>query len=488
MKKTSRIIAAIMALIMVIAVIPTTAFAADNTINLGDRITVSVPENGYADYEFTSAKDGKYVIYSDLTPKFIDPIVSVTDADGNVIAENDDSYYFDNGDFYCVFEAKAGESYSFKIAESDGKIAEYRVTLRVYGEIEHQPTVDEPYVKVTKGSSASYRWFKFSNVAEITDKTASPCKGEEGYSAYDSSKGWTGVYAGTEHKGYKQYNILSVNLEAGQSYKFTADCYAEYTGFYCDCGTADYVMLNKEKGEPTFSDIDHTCKYYFYGYYESVPHVRADFINFEMLENETSPELETTEAGIYSCRVIFDGCRFDFSGEFELDGSTSDLGSKRIKNADINIRTDIAGMSVYEYRDYIEILSDNLEFEDNYGDAAVYVYDSNGNLYEGSFINGKTYTVSVFLSPDAGYKLSNSMTATVNGMTVNSYIGQWEPGGQYGDTVVEYVELVFEITVTAPCDHMCHQSGISGFFWNIVNFFNRIFGLNPVCECGAAHY
>ena len=42
--------------------------------------------------------------------------------------------------------------------------------------------------------------------------------------------------------------------------------------------------------------------------------------------------------------------------------------------------------------------------------------------------------------------------------------------------------------LTGYCDHMCHQGGIMGFFWKIVNFFSKLFGSNPVCECGFAHY
>lgn len=38
------------------------------------------------------------------------------------------------------------------------------------------------------------------------------------------------------------------------------------------------------------------------------------------------------------------------------------------------------------------------------------------------------------------------------------------------------------------CDHMCHQSGFMGFIWKIVQFFWKLFKMNPVCECGAAHY
>ena len=38
------------------------------------------------------------------------------------------------------------------------------------------------------------------------------------------------------------------------------------------------------------------------------------------------------------------------------------------------------------------------------------------------------------------------------------------------------------------CDHMCHNSGISGIFWKIIRIFWKLFRMNPVCECGVAHY
>lgn len=41
---------------------------------------------------------------------------------------------------------------------------------------------------------------------------------------------------------------------------------------------------------------------------------------------------------------------------------------------------------------------------------------------------------------------------------------------------------------TGYCEHMCHQDGIMSFFWKIVNFFNKLFKINSVCECGTAHY
>ncbi len=38
------------------------------------------------------------------------------------------------------------------------------------------------------------------------------------------------------------------------------------------------------------------------------------------------------------------------------------------------------------------------------------------------------------------------------------------------------------------CDHLCHKTGFLGFIWKIINFFGKLFGTNPVCECGMAHY
>ncbi len=38
------------------------------------------------------------------------------------------------------------------------------------------------------------------------------------------------------------------------------------------------------------------------------------------------------------------------------------------------------------------------------------------------------------------------------------------------------------------CDHLCHKGGFIGFIWKIVKFFSKLFKINPICECGVAHY
>ena len=39
------------------------------------------------------------------------------------------------------------------------------------------------------------------------------------------------------------------------------------------------------------------------------------------------------------------------------------------------------------------------------------------------------------------------------------------------------------------CSHICHSdSKIFSFIWDIINFFNRLFGISPFCDCGAFHW
>ena len=99
MKKTRRALAIVLATLMVLTLIPMSAFAADYIIALGETITVTVPTEGYAEYMFTPDEDGTYVVYSDMGEADIDPYVCVYDADGNEIADDDDNDDADTYDF-----------------------------------------------------------------------------------------------------------------------------------------------------------------------------------------------------------------------------------------------------------------------------------------------------------------------------------------------------------------------------------------------------
>ncbi len=54
--------------------------------------------------------------------------------------------------------------------------------------------------------------------------------------------------------------------------------------------------------------------------------------------------------------------------------------------------------------------------------------------------------------------------------------------------LLENGEEIEALDPSDVCDHMCHKDGFLGFIWKIVNFFQKLFGISPVCECGAVHY
>ena len=70
----------------------------------------------------------------------------------------------------------------------------------------------------------------------------------------------------------------------------------------------------------------------------------------------------------------------------------------------------------------------------------------------------------------------------INGESVSA--AKWEMSeGGFPVTVIE--EEIPEEPEAPECDHMCHDGG---FFWNIINFFQKLFRIEQYCGCGAAHY
>lgn len=356
MKKTRKILAAVMAIVMIVAAIPMTAFAADYTIELGETITVNIPDGGYVNCKFTPDEDGTYVVYSDMGESDLDPYVDVYDKDGNLIVWNDDSDYANTYDFYCLFDAEAGADYWFELDLYDtGNAEEYDITVVKFAEITHQPTADDPYVEVSEGADAEYQWYKIVDSFEVTDENAEAREGdaEGSFATYDSANGWTGVVI-DEFESDAEYNFFKVELEEGQIIEMTADSFADYFGIWCICGDCDEAWEDVNANDTVEFTADHACVYNTWGYYEQEPHLKAEMP--EMKKVNTDAELKAKEAGTHVCLVTFDGCRYESSDEVEV------------------------------------------------------------------------------------------------------------------------------------CNHMCHQGGFLGFFWNIINFFNKLFGLNPICGCGVAHY
>jgi len=317
MKKTRKILAAVMAIVMIVAAIPMSAFAADYTIALGETITVNIPKGGNVNCKFTPAEDGTYVVYSDMGEADIDPYVIVFDADGNILAIDYFNEYAQTNDFYGIFEAEAGADYLFKMSAFDGDDVEFDITVSVFGEITHQPTADEPYVEVTEGADAEYQWYKIVDSFEVTDENAEAREGdaEGSFATYDSANGWTGVIMDTYGSG-DEYNFFKVELEEGQIIEMTADTDAVELGIWCVCEESDRCWEDVDANETVEFIADHDCVYNTWGYYEQEPHLKAE--TPEMKKVNTDAELKAKEVGTYICIVTFDGSRFEVSDEVEI--------------------------------------------------------------------------------------------------------------------------------------------------------------------------
>lgn len=80
--------------------------------------------------------------------------------------------------------------------------------------------------------------------------------------------------------------------------------------------------------------------------------------------------------------------------------------------------------------------------------------------------------------------------------TINQIPATATEDGYSGDVVCSVCGTEIETGNVIPatgvqdnnCDHLCHKDGFMGFIWKIVKVFWKLFKMNPVCECGRAHY
>lgn len=131
--------------------------------------TVYIPEEyGEVVVKFTPTESGWYAVVSDNggDDENNDPYVGIFDADGEEVAYNDDNYNEDTYNFYCEFEAEAGETYYIVLSNYFGDV-EYDYTIEKHVGIDHQPTAAEPYVTLTWDVEAEYQWYLLDGDEEV---------------------------------------------------------------------------------------------------------------------------------------------------------------------------------------------------------------------------------------------------------------------------------------------------------------------------------
>ena len=110
---------------------------------------------------------------------------------------------------------------------------------------------------------------------------------------------------------------------------------------------------------------------------------------------------------------------------------------------------------------------------------------------------GDSYTEEIAKTTEHVYNaVTTAPTCTAQGYTTytcgcgDSYVDNYvNATGHADDDGDGYCDACGELLdPSVECDHNCHKGGISGFFWKIANFFNKLFRTKQYCECGAAHY
>ncbi len=323
MKKISKTLSVIMAILMVLAVISISASAATDTIKLNETKSVTAPKDAYKELTFTPEADGKYVVYSDNGGNDeIDPYVYVYDAFGTQIASDDDNDYTWDYNFCCEFEAEAGEVYYLQFCAYDDTVT-YDVTVVNYAEISHQPIETEPYIEIAPDANASYQWFKVrEGEAEITDKYIVDVAELDTVSTYSASKGWTPAHEPAiydEDKNY--YHFFWIYLEEGD--KLTLDINGtveEYIGIESYEDYIEFELTTSEtNGSYTF-EVEYTGVYAVYCYGESGLTAKATVNStyLEKVDGATDATLTPDEKCEYICIVTYDAGRYELSDKVEI--------------------------------------------------------------------------------------------------------------------------------------------------------------------------
>jgi|GEM_PF-2331552 len=118
---------------------------------------------------------------------------------------------------------------------------------------------------------------------------------------------------------------------------------------------------------------------------------------------------------------------------------------------------------------------------------------SDGNLLEDvnfatvkCSVDGHSYTKNV-IPPDCTNRGYTIYTCGTCGYSYEGdFIGMTDHKDSDGDLYCD--DCGKDISAVQNCGHLCHKDGFLGFIWKIVRFFIKLFGTNPVCSCGRAHY
>lgn len=220
-------------------------------------------------------------------------------------------------------------------------------------------------------------------------------------------------------------------------------------------------------------------------------------IGLEML-----PIIETNIPLVPST-VIYEPSDGEITAVCELD----EYSSKGVLTLDIYDWNKFCnGDFILHYDDSITVTNVKVGYY-AYGMGCSYMDIRTGDIrfaYVISQIDDKTPVNSKLITVSFEYDASEEFSFTLTGkarfedkyVTFNDTVAEYEISTDEPSTnepttdepTTEEVATENENPVTPECSHICHKDGFFGFIWKVINFFQKLFGISPVCECGKAHY
>lgn len=453
--------------------------------------------DGALTYEVEIEADGDYTFYM-LSPVahkiyLVDEICTMIDGETDAALKN----------------LKAGTEYCCQVTLENGEVLESDRFEYAY-KIIHQPTEKESYVELNDDTDAKYQWYSVKDLcAEITDENAEGryADGEE-KAAYNAEDGWTGA----QYSDSFESNFFEVKLKAGQQISMTLSEDAAELGIISRDGNNGH-WADLQANETVYFTATADDTYRVFARCSTQARLRAYIIEYEytMIDGETDALYAPSEDGLYACEVTFADGTTEMSDMFEgphihTEGEAFTANEKAatcLTPASYDLVSDCLICGKEASRETV-VTAPELGHDMVVTDEAVAPTCTESGLTEGSHCSRcDDVTTAQETVPALGHDYEAAVTAptcTKDGFTTykckacgDTYIGNTVAATGHVDNDGDYkcdngCGHEFEKPADDNCDHLCHKDGFLGFIWKIVQFFQKLFRINPVCECGAAHY
>ena len=306
-----------------------------------------------------------------------------------------------------------------------------------------------------------------------------------GYTWPSSEFEFSGVVINDEYANYYFYYDESIDATFVE-----VSYYTELTGPISDVDlTVDVYGEMSESMYDRYITVNSSGLYYYYGNFDAVnaydaegndveSFVAGEDYTIEMFfEPRTECYFEKDESGNFvmnSVTVNGEAAEY-YVGSYNVNGyyeyikvvaKVTAKTAKFIKEVSFDIDTDLDGVKVEDWEDYITIKTEGLKFENYLDDPAVYAYNSFDELVD-TFRKGEVYELYIYFTPEEGYFFP--FDEYVESVTVN--------GTEYYDS---YYFDYYTAADGTDIYYICFEMSVDmsgNFFDQIIYFFRTLFDI-----------